>query len=95
MVSNEHFAYKNVLLILSTVTLDETIKGIKTSCNDQQIPIVFAFQRRELAYILYKKASVSCVAILDYDGARDTFSKLFDALKDARKKYESLLNNSK
>ncbi|TMW47098.1 hypothetical protein DOY81_007811 [Sarcophaga bullata] len=77
------------------VTLDETIERIKTSCNDQQIPIVFAFQRRELAYILYKKASISCIALLDYDGARETFSKLLDALKDAQKKYESLLNNSK
>ncbi|XP_023307062.2 selenocysteine insertion sequence-binding protein 2 [Lucilia cuprina] len=73
------------------VTLDATIENIKTICHDQQIPVVFAFQRRQMAYFLYKKASVSCMGILDYDGARETYAKVIEALKQAREMYESLV----
>ncbi|XP_065360707.1 selenocysteine insertion sequence-binding protein 2 [Calliphora vicina] len=76
------------------VSLDDTIESIKTICNDQQIPVVFAFRRREMAYFLYKKASISCIGILDYDGARDIFSNLMEALRKAREMYESLLKNN-
>lgn len=53
--------------------------------------MVFAFRRRELAYFLYKKASISCIGILDYDGARDIFGQVMEALKIAREMYENLL----
>lgn len=59
-------------------------------CQDQHIPIAFPFERRKLAYILYKKASISCVGILDYDGARDIFAQLLVALEQAKESYEEL-----
>lgn len=75
------------------MSLDQTIQNIKTNCHDQQIPIAFALQRRQLAYVLYKKASISCIGILDYDGARDIFMQLMQALKEARESYEMLKQN--
>ncbi|XP_075164254.1 SECIS-binding protein 2 isoform X2 [Haematobia irritans] len=72
------------------VSLDETISKIKVVCHDNKVPLCFAFQRRQLAYFLYKKASVSCIGILDYDGARDIFQQLISALEDAREKYQRL-----
>lgn len=74
--------------------LDETIFAIKSICQDQKVPIVFIFQRRQLAYILYKKASISCIGVLDYDGLRDTFQEITAALNDARKQYQLLIENN-
>ncbi|KAM7355450.1 SECIS-binding protein 2 [Cochliomyia hominivorax] len=77
------------------VSLDEIIGNIKCKCNDQQIPVVFAFKRREMAYFLYKKGTIiSCIGILDYDGARETFSYTIEALKNAQDMYESLTSKS-
>ncbi|XP_061389582.1 selenocysteine insertion sequence-binding protein 2 [Musca vetustissima] len=76
------------------VGLDETISAIKKQCQDQQVPIVFAFQRRQLAYILYKKASISCIGILDYDGMRDTFQEVMINLHEARKQYQLLMKHN-
>ncbi|XP_073837328.1 SECIS-binding protein 2 [Musca autumnalis] len=76
------------------VGLDETISALKKQCQDQQVPIVFVFRRRQLAYITYKKASISCIGILDYDGLRDTFTELLEALKEARKQYQLLKENA-
>lgn len=73
--------------------MNKTIDNIKTICNDQQIPIAFAFRRREMAYFIYKKASVSCIGIIDYDGAREIFSHAKEALKNARDLYNSLFCN--
>lgn len=70
--------------------MDQTISAIKTVCHDQHVPIAFPFERRKLAYILYKKASISCIGILDYDGARDIFSQLLVALKEAQEAYWNL-----
>ncbi|XP_013107026.1 selenocysteine insertion sequence-binding protein 2 [Stomoxys calcitrans] len=73
-----------------TAGLDETISNIKRLCHDQQIPICFPLQRRQLSYMLYKKASISCIGILDYDGARETFQQLLVALNDAREMYRKM-----
>lgn len=79
--------------MFTEVSLDGTITTIKNLCNDQKVPVVFAFRRREMAYFLYKKASISCVGVLDYDGARDIFAHLMEALKTAREMYSSLILN--
>ncbi|XP_036338332.1 selenocysteine insertion sequence-binding protein 2 isoform X2 [Rhagoletis pomonella] len=70
--------------------LDAKISNIKSQCQQQSIPYLFALRRRQLAYALFKKAPISCVAILDYDGAREVFSKLLAALVKARQSYEDL-----
>lgn len=86
-----YWTNSNNCFFIFLVNLDDIIENIKTICKDQQIPVVFAFRRRELAYFLYKKASISCIGILDYDGARDVFAQVIEALKNAHEMYESLL----
>uniref|UniRef100_A0A034W5J8 Selenocysteine insertion sequence-binding protein 2 n=1 Tax=Bactrocera dorsalis TaxID=27457 RepID=A0A034W5J8_BACDO len=70
--------------------LDEKICSIKKQCQQQNIPYLFSLRRRELAYTLFKKAPVGCVAVLDFDGARDIFLKLLQELEIAKKSYEDL-----
>ncbi|XP_014087158.2 selenocysteine insertion sequence-binding protein 2 [Bactrocera oleae] len=75
--------------------LDEKICNIKKQCQQQNVPYLFSLRRRQLAYTLFKKAPVGCVAVLDFDGARDIFLKLLQALEIARKSYEDLTNKNK
>jgi len=44
--------------------------------------------RRELSHALQKRAQISCVAILDFDGANATFADLLIELEDARAEYK-------
>jgi len=46
--------------------------------------------RRELAYALRKRAQISCVAILDYDGSNETYKQLLHELNEARVLYKEL-----
>ncbi|XP_067646860.1 selenocysteine insertion sequence-binding protein 2 [Eurosta solidaginis] len=70
--------------------LDAKISYIKSQCQQQSVPYLFSLRRRQLAYALFKKAPVGCVAILDFDGAREIYSKLIESLQEARKTYEEL-----
>ncbi|XP_022213921.2 selenocysteine insertion sequence-binding protein 2 [Drosophila obscura] len=70
--------------------LDETIDGLKELCQQQTVPYCFSLVRRELSYALQKRAQISCVAILDYDGANATFNDLLRELEDAKEEYKRL-----
>ncbi|KAH8286357.1 hypothetical protein KR054_007699 [Drosophila jambulina] len=70
--------------------LDETIEGLKALCQQQRVPYCFPLARRELSYALQKRAQISCVAILDYDGAQEVYSDLLKELEDAREEYKRL-----
>ncbi|EDV96144.1 GH16097 [Drosophila grimshawi] len=70
--------------------LDETIDELKTVCQEQNVPYCFSLMRRELSYSLHKRAQISCVAILDYDGSNETFKQLLKELDEARIQYKSL-----
>ncbi|XP_020817773.1 selenocysteine insertion sequence-binding protein 2 [Drosophila serrata] len=70
--------------------LDETIEGLKTLCQQQRVPYCFPLARRELSYALQKRAQISCVAILDYDGAHEVYNDLMKELEDARDEYKRL-----
>uniref|UniRef100_A0A1B0AKK4 Ribosomal protein eL8/eL30/eS12/Gadd45 domain-containing protein n=1 Tax=Glossina palpalis gambiensis TaxID=67801 RepID=A0A1B0AKK4_9MUSC len=67
--------------------LNQSIASIKALCKDQQIPVAFALQRRQMAYALYKKALIGCVGIINYDGSQALFSQLLAALKEAQNAY--------
>ena len=50
--------------------LDDTLSGIISSCEELQIPVVFALRRQLLGRVLLKKVPVSIVGIFNYDGAQ-------------------------
>ncbi|XP_016965183.1 selenocysteine insertion sequence-binding protein 2 [Drosophila biarmipes] len=68
--------------------LDETIEGLKFQCQQGKVPYCFPLVRRELSYALQKRAQISCVAILDFDGANAIFADLLIELEDARAEYK-------
>ncbi|KAH8307076.1 hypothetical protein KR044_004494 [Drosophila immigrans] len=70
--------------------LDNTIDELKSVCQQQHVAYCFSLMRRELAFALHKRAQISCVAILDHDGANDTFKQLLHELKEARQLYRAL-----
>lgn len=37
--------------------------------REQDVPVVFALNRRQLARILKKKFNIGCVGLFNYDGA--------------------------
>ncbi|KAH8342294.1 hypothetical protein KR059_000376 [Drosophila kikkawai] len=70
--------------------LDETIENLKELCQQQRVPYCFPLARRELSYALQKRAQISCVAVLDYDGAQEVYSDLLGELEAAREEYKRL-----
>lgn len=68
---------------------------MKIKCKNSEIPYLFACNRRHLGYILFKKVPVSCIAILNYDGAQNIFHALIDCLEQERKNYNELIKNVK
>ncbi|EDW69213.2 selenocysteine insertion sequence-binding protein 2 [Drosophila virilis] len=70
--------------------LDDTIDELKLVCQQQRVPYCFSLMRRELAYALRKRAQISCVAVLDYDGANETYKQLLQELDVARYQYKCL-----
>lgn len=61
-----------------------TIALLKEECHKQNVPIVYCLQRRELAHILHRKDTISCVAILNYSGAEQLYLDLTAALRTAQ-----------
>lgn len=64
--------------------IDETVTRIKEQCRVKDIPYCFPLQRRKIGYLLYKKAPISCVGILDYSGAEKHITQLLQILSDSR-----------
>ncbi|KAL9985383.1 hypothetical protein ACROYT_G007779 [Oculina patagonica] len=77
----------NVERIKSAGGLDETLSGIITTCQENQIPLVFALKRQLLGKVLLKKVPVSIVGIFNYDGAQEHFKKLIDLTQKTRQAY--------
>uniref|UniRef100_A0A1A9W743 Ribosomal protein eL8/eL30/eS12/Gadd45 domain-containing protein n=1 Tax=Glossina brevipalpis TaxID=37001 RepID=A0A1A9W743_9MUSC len=74
--------------------LDQTVASIKALCKDQQVPVAFILQRRQMAYALYKNASISCVGIINYDGSQTLFGQLLASLEEAQNAYQRLVQHT-
>lgn len=74
--------------------LDEAVEKLKEICKEKSIPYCFPLQRRKIGYLLYKKAPISCVGVLDISGSEENFKKCLQHLKKNRislvKRMESL-----
>ncbi|KAJ3057839.1 Selenocysteine insertion sequence-binding protein 2-like, partial [Quaeritorhiza haematococci] len=58
--------------------LDILIKSILDGCSETNSPVIFSMTRRQLTSAVFKNrnSAVSCVGILDYDGAEDLFKNM-------------------
>ncbi|NWI90501.1 SEBP2 protein, partial [Pitta sordida] len=68
--------------------LDETLHNIIDCACEQNIPFVFALNRKALGRCVNKAVPVSVVGIFSYDGAQDHFHRMVQLTTEARKAYK-------
>ncbi|XP_023559976.1 selenocysteine insertion sequence-binding protein 2 isoform X2 [Octodon degus] len=73
--------------------LDDTLHTIIDCACAQNIPFVFALNRKALGRSLNKTVPVSVVGIFSYDGAQDQFHKMVELTMAARQAYKTMLEN--
>ncbi|KAM9508756.1 selenocysteine insertion sequence-binding protein 2 isoform 6-T6 [Guaruba guarouba] len=71
--------------------LDETLHNIIDCACEQNIPFVFALNRKALGRCLNKAVPVSVVGIFSYDGAQDHFHRMVQLTTEARKAYKDMI----
>jgi len=59
--------------------LNEQIIDLSEECRRQQIPVIFALSRNKLGRTV-KKQCVSCIAVVDFDGAQVLYKNMLDQL---------------
>uniref|UniRef100_A0A8C9AVB0 SECIS binding protein 2 n=1 Tax=Prolemur simus TaxID=1328070 RepID=A0A8C9AVB0_PROSS len=74
--------------------LDDTLHTIIDHACEQNIPLVFALNRKALGRSLNKAVPVSVVGIFSYDGAQDQFHKMVELTTAARQAYKAMLANA-
>ncbi|XP_078252247.1 selenocysteine insertion sequence-binding protein 2-like isoform X1 [Rhinoraja longicauda] len=72
--------------------LDEALHTIIEVAREQEIPFVFALNRRALGRCVNKAVPVSVVGIFSYDGAETQFHQMVELTEEARKAYQEMLN---
>uniref|UniRef100_A0A8C3PSI6 SECIS binding protein 2 n=1 Tax=Calidris pygmaea TaxID=425635 RepID=A0A8C3PSI6_9CHAR len=71
--------------------LDETLHNIIDCACEQNIPFVFALNRKTLGRCVNKAVPVSVVGIFSYDGAQDHFHRMVQLTTEARKAYKDMV----
>ncbi|XP_073201009.1 selenocysteine insertion sequence-binding protein 2 isoform X3 [Lepidochelys kempii] len=71
--------------------LDETLHTIIGCACEQNIPFVFALNRKALGRCVNKAVPVSVVGIFSYDGAQDHFHKMVELTMEARHAYKDMV----
>ncbi|XP_019319317.2 selenocysteine insertion sequence-binding protein 2 isoform X1 [Panthera pardus] len=75
--------------------LDDTLHTIIGYACEQNIPFVFALNRKALGRSLNKAVPVSVVGIFSYDGAQDQFHRMVELTMAARQAYKTMLENAR
>ncbi|KAK2500191.1 hypothetical protein MC885_017287 [Smutsia gigantea] len=73
--------------------LDDTLHTIINHACEQNIPFVFALNRKALGRSLNKAVPVSVVGIFSYDGAQDQFHRMVELTTVARQAYKTMLES--
>lgn len=71
--------------------LDDTLQTIISCAIEQNVPFVFALNRKALGRCVNKAVPVSVVGIFSYDGAQDHFHKLYELTMQARQAYNDMV----
>ena len=84
-----------ILLVLQAGGLDDTLRTIIDYACDQNIPFVFALNRKALGRSLNKAVPVSVVGIFSYDGAQDQLHRMVELTTAARQAYRTMLESAR
>ncbi|XP_064412067.1 selenocysteine insertion sequence-binding protein 2 isoform X2 [Latimeria chalumnae] len=71
--------------------LDEVLHTIINTACEQNVPFVFALNRKALGRCVNKAVPVSVVGIFSYDGAETHFHKMVELTSEARKAYQEMV----
>ncbi|XP_075067230.1 selenocysteine insertion sequence-binding protein 2 isoform X2 [Mixophyes fleayi] len=71
--------------------LDDTLQTIINCACEQNVPFVFALNRKSLGRCVNKAVPVSVVGIFSYDGAQAHFHKLYELTMKARQAYKDMV----
>ncbi|XP_078070509.1 uncharacterized protein LOC144494880 isoform X2 [Mustelus asterias] len=72
--------------------LDDALHAIIAVAREQEIPFVFALNRKALGRCVNKAVPVSVVGIFSYDGAENQFHQMVELTEEARNAYQEMLN---
>lgn len=61
--------------------LDGLVQKLKAKCDEDEVPYLFSIRRWKLGRIMLKKVPVSCIGIINYDGAEQHFQKLMEIVQ--------------
>ncbi|XP_063804744.1 selenocysteine insertion sequence-binding protein 2 [Pseudophryne corroboree] len=73
--------------------LDDTLQTIINCACEQNVPFVFALNRKSLGRCVNKAVPVSVVGIFSYDGAQGHFHKLYELTMKAREAYTDMVTS--
>lgn len=72
--------------------LDDALHNIIRIACEQEIPFVFALNRKALGQCVNKPVPVSVLGIFSYDGAENQFHQMVEITEEARKAYQEMLD---
>jgi ribosomal protein L7Ae-like RNA K-turn-binding protein len=74
--------------------LDDVVSATIRFCRENETPVVFALTRRRLGKALGKKIKMSCVGILDPDGAHELFKPVARAAERLQREWKSRVDGA-
>ena len=73
--------------------LNDVIKQIINSCQEQNIPYIFTLNRQKLGRCLNKTSRVSTIGIFDYSGAAQIYQQIVDITYENQRAYKQIIDN--
>ena len=71
---------------------DEVINELVQTCRRMQVPLVFSYDRYKLGCLAkYQGQKISCVGILNFQGANDIFNRLVELTDELREQFYQTL----
>ncbi|XP_037800513.1 microtubule-associated protein futsch-like [Penaeus monodon] len=72
--------------------LDEVVAKMLNRARESGVPLIFALSLKNLGKLCHKSVPVSCIGIINYQGAQDVFNQLMELVPAAKAKYQALVN---
>ncbi|KAF6200172.1 hypothetical protein GE061_006473 [Apolygus lucorum] len=85
-----------LLLVATNLEMEEglpsmdILKRLVDAAEEREIPVIYAGLGHNIGYWTLKKTKISVLAVMNYDGANEVYSKLLKSWTDARSEYDKL-----
>uniref|UniRef100_A0A146KQ37 Selenocysteine insertion sequence-binding protein 2 n=2 Tax=Lygus hesperus TaxID=30085 RepID=A0A146KQ37_LYGHE len=88
-----------LLLVATNLEMEEglpsmdVLKRLVDAAEERNIPVVYAGLGHNIGYWTLKKAKISVLAVMNYEGANEAYSKLLKSWTDGRAEYDKLTSS--